>query len=167
MKNDLTQSQLKEHLCYDPDTGVFTRLVATTNCIQVGEAAGCHDGEGYRLINVRGYLYKAHRLAWLYVNGVWPEGMVDHENGVRDDNRLCNLRLATPGESQRNRGTPKHNTSGYKGVSWHKWSQRWRAQIGSNGRSIDLGRFDTPEEARQAYEAAATARFGAFKRQAA
>ena len=90
----LTAARLRELLQYDPETGVFTRLVKTSNGIKVGDVAGTADARGYILIRVDGWLHLAHRLAWLHMTCEWPKGMIDHINGVRDDNRWSNLRRA-------------------------------------------------------------------------
>ncbi|AWC25407.1 putative NHN endonuclease [Aminobacter sp. MSH1] len=109
-----------------------------------GSVAGCINGEGYRLICVDRKLRGGHRLIWAYINGPIPVGMqVDHINGVRDDNRLENLRLVTNTENQRNSSMPRNNKSGVLGVSWHKGTLKWRAQISLDGRRKYLGSFGT------------------------
>jgi hypothetical protein len=154
-------SVLSNLLKYDRDTGRFTWKVARTNKIKVGDEAGCLIG-GYRIINV-GYIdYRAHQLAWLFSYGEWPSKDIDHINGVRDDNRIANLRLATPTENARNQRKGKRNTSGFKGVSFCKKTQKWSAHIQANGKSRRLGRFETPEEAHAAYCTAAKEFFGEF-----
>jgi hypothetical protein len=152
---ELTQARLKELLHYDPLTGVFTRLVATSNRIKVGDVAGSFDAYGYRRIMVEGKSYKAHRLAWLYVRGIWPANMLDHRNGIRTDNRIDNLREATSAQNGANTGKRSDNTSGFKGVCWNKHVGKWLAQIQIRSRMRYLGYFTTPEEASEAYQAAA------------
>lgn len=87
---------------------------------------------------------------------------VDHINGNGLDNRRGNLRLATGSQNQANRPTTKNNTSGYKGVSWHKKSKKWSARIRVHGKRISLGHYHTPEEAHKVYCAAADKYFGEF-----
>lgn len=87
----------------------------------------------------------------------------DHINGNTLDNRRSNLRLATKFENMHNSRKHKNNTSEYKGVSWHKPSNKWKAQITVNRKSIYLGLFDTPEEAHQVYCDAADYYHGEFK----
>ena len=92
-KTDLTADRLRELLHYDPDTGVFTRRVATAPCVRIGDIAGCFDNSnGYLKIGVDGRQRYAHRLAWLYANGTFPVFDIDHLNGIRTDNTLLNLR---------------------------------------------------------------------------
>lgn len=99
------------------------------------------------------------------IKGVSPDKrQPDHENGVTLDNRRNNLRFATSSQNAMNRRKTSANSSGYKGVHWHKGHQKWCAQIKVNGKSIHLGYFDTPEEAHAAYCEAATRLHGDFAR---
>jgi hypothetical protein len=160
----LTQKRLKELLDYDPNTGVFTWRVSTTNRVRVGGVAGTVHPQGYRQIRVDGRIHKAHRLAWLWMTGDWPLDQIDHINGVRADNRLANLRPAT--QSQNSANMRKHATSksGYKGVSWSADRAKWQAAIKVNGLKHFLGRFTDPAAAHAAYVAAAEKHFGEFAR---
>jgi hypothetical protein len=90
----------------------------------------------------------------------WPQ--VDHVNGDGLDNRRSNLRSATSNQNRMNRRRHSNNTSGYKGVTWHGRSGRWRARIGVAGRKLSLGLHETPEVAARAYDAAALQHFGEF-----
>lgn len=92
----------------------------------------------------------------------WP--LVDHRNGDGLDNRRANLRRATKSQNGANQRIAARNTSGFKGVSWHKASQKWDAHIRANGRQRHLGLFLSPEEAARAYDAAARDLFGEFAR---
>lgn len=133
---------VRSSLHYCPDSGEFTRA---------GLAAGGQDGLGYVRIRVDGNKYKAHRLAWLYVFGEWPVGMIDHINGIRSDNRLCNLRDVGRAANIQNQRRPRSdNTSGYLGVSLHR-SGKWKASIQANGKYVYLGLFVSKEDARDAY----------------
>ncbi len=103
-------------------------------------------------------LYKVHRLIWLWMTGDWPEKDIDHINGVRDDNRWINLRLADDKRNQQNAKMPKTNTSGIKGVSWHKRDKKWLVNIKIGGKGYCFGAFDSIEfaelvahEAREKY----------------
>ena len=96
---------LKENLFYDPFTGIFTRRISNCNKVKIGDTAGSMDGNGYILININGKSYRAHRLAWLYMTEKMPEELIDHKNGVRHDNRFCNLREATHNQNLQNQIT--------------------------------------------------------------
>jgi len=116
--------------------------------------AGGDHGSGYKVIGVDGKLYLAHRLAWFFVHGNWPSDQIDHINGIKDDNRICNLREATTSENHQNMPLIKSNRSGAVGVHWDRASGRWMAQIAVNRRRKTLGRFDTVEDAARAYQEA-------------
>ena len=148
----LTQERLKTLLDYDPETGVF-RWWATGSGrkTKVGSEL---IGRGYLQICVDGRRYYAHRLAWLYTHGTLPRGYADHVNRDTTDNRIENLREATPGQNQQNRGTNKNNTSGHLGVSWRKDCSRWAAKIMVDGEHHNLGLFKDFADAVAARKAA-------------
>ena len=152
--NILTQERLKELLNYDPETGVFVWIKKPANQINIGDAAGNLNLDGYRRICLGGAEFRAHRLAWLYMTGSFPPDEIDHINRDRADNRFANLRAATSSENKHNAGKRKRNICGYKGVSYDKHAKKWRAQIAFNRVLKHLGLFLTPEEASAAYLAA-------------
>ena len=117
----LTLQRLKERLSYNPDTGIFVWNATK-------KQAGTKNSR-YIQIAVDKKIYYAHRLAWFYVFGCFPELSIDHINNDKKDNRLANLRLVTVSQNNQNRGKQSNNTSGYKGVSWAKKSQKWEACI--------------------------------------
>lgn len=142
----------QETLSYDPENGEFRWIRPQAAWIAKGDIAGSlHKRTGYRYIGIAGKKYKAHRIAWLMVYGEMPRFGIDHINGVRHDNRLVNLRLATYAENQQNRKLDVRNKSGYTGVFWSKELGRWRARICVNRKVSNLGVFDSPEQAHQAY----------------
>ena len=145
--NELTAEHLRSVLRYDPDTGIFTWKVRAANRIKVGDITGCLNGDGYLLISIQSRLYQAHRLAWLYMHGVWPNDQIDHINRIRTDNRISNLRDVSHKQNHQNRSKPSHNTSGHTGVSWNKQNSKWRANIKHNQKPINLGYFTNLEEA--------------------
>lgn len=161
----LTQDRLHELLHYDEATGHFTRKVTTAARAVAGTVAGDVDSKGYWRLRVDCKRYLAHRLAWFYVHGEWPEE-IDHKNRVRTDNRLSNLRSADRFMNKHNTKCHKDNLSTLKGVSFHAPSKRWRARIHVNGGELWLGAFDTPEEAHGAYVEAARKHYGEFARAA-
>ena len=157
----ITQEQLRELLHYDPETGVFTRKVATSNSVKVGDVAGSPSSNEYINIRVHGRLQKAHRLAWLYVHGTWPTEDIDHVNRDRTDNRLLNLREATRQENMHNTSKLSSNKSGHPGVHWDIKANKWCAQIGHNRRSTYLGQFADIEDAVAARKAGELKYWGA------
>lgn len=150
----LSQSRLKEVLHYDPDTGVFTWLVKLGGRHNIGTIANSVDGKGYIRIQIDGRRYRAHRLAWFYVYGNWPKNNIDHRDRNRKNNRINNLRDRTQAENMRNTGMRPDNTSGYKGVTWDKVNQKWKAQMQVDGRMKFLGRFSKIKDAVSARNAA-------------
>lgn len=159
---DFDQLYLKSILHYDPDTGIFTWLAALSDRIRVGNHAGYRRPDGYLLIRINKQTYRAHRLAWMYVHGRWPTNQIDHINCDPRDNRIVNLREATQSQNNMNVGARRTNTSGYKGVSWHKAHNKWRAVIQVNGKHKHLGLFATAEEAAAVHDATAKAIYGEF-----
>ncbi len=158
----LTIERLRELLHYDPETGIFThRIGRKGQSTRAGEIAGrIRAQDGHRRIGIDYGRYFASRLAWLYMTGEWPESEIDHINRIPNDDRFANLRVATRGENQANRGRPQNNTSGLKGVNRHKG--RWRAFIKKNGVNIHLGYFPSANAAHEAYVAKAQELFGEF-----
>jgi hypothetical protein len=165
MLEAITQSRLKELLRYEPETGNFYWRVSKTNSVKSGDIAGHFSAlNGYHHVRLDWRLYRAHRLAWLYVYGSFPENVLDHINGVGSDNRIVNLRAATETQNKANAKTRKDNTSSVKGVSLSTGRKKWLAQISVKGKQTYLGRFDTIEEARAAYTSAAKRVFKEFAR---
>jgi len=113
----------------------------------VGSLAGYVNQSGYRIIMIGGKNYKAHRLVWLHQNGKWPDGVIDHINRIPCDNRIENLRDVSQLLNGQNRGVPKHNRSGHRGVSFIKARNKWYASITFNGATINLGLHETLEKA--------------------
>lgn len=163
-KIKLTQQELKEGLKYDPTTGVFVWEAVFGRRTKIGSAAGSQSYNDRWVIRYKGNLYYAHRLAWLYVYGEFPESMIDHIDGNPLNNRIQNLRVCTSKENQKNQGIPKHNTSGFKGVSKFRRDNKWQAQARLEGKDVYLGLFNTPEEASEAYNTFAKQHHGEFYR---
>lgn len=174
----LTLDDVTKLLSYDPETGLFVWNerspseflggvrgaeweCARWNSRYAGKVAG--NRSQYTSIKIRGTLYKAHRLAWLICHGEFPEDMIDHVNGDKHDNRICNLRKATRAENMFNRGEPKKKSAiGFKGVHFSKSAQCYIAVITYFKKRKFLGQFSTPEEAHEAYWQAAIKYHGEF-----
>jgi hypothetical protein len=114
--------KLKQLLEYNPETGLFIWKVATAHRTLVGTIAGSVNCSGYVRLQIAGKLYQAHRLAWLYMTGSLPKEHIDHVNGIKQDNRWCNLREASNGQNQQNQKLQKNNTVGVKGLTYREAS---------------------------------------------
>ena len=164
INNEVTADRLRELLDYDPATGVFRWR--KRRGVKAGSVAGC-ESNGHWVIRVDGVLYQAHRLAWLYHYGKWPNGLLDHRDLDGLNNRILNLRAATQSQNCANVKTRKHNMSGLKGVERVcGYTDRWQARITLSGKRRYLGCFNSPEAAHQAYLKAAKELFGEFARAA-
>lgn len=148
-------------LTYDPKTGIFKWRQRASNR-PAGSVAGSKGANGYVYIAVKKRLVLAHRLAWFYVHGQWPDEQVDHINGSRSDNSLGNLRLASQSQNTCNGALRKTNTSGYRGVSWSKDKKKWVARIVKDRKQHVLGYFHDKEMAYLAYLDAAKELHGDF-----
>lgn len=158
-KSILTQSELKEQIHYDPETGIFTRL--KNNLINIGTI----QKSGHIRFMVNGNKYLSHRLAWLYVHGEFPFDEIDHINGIPSDNRISNLRVCTHSQNMKNRKVYVNNKSGLVGVYFDKLKNKWRSQCALNGRRFSLGLFETKELAYEARQLFVKNNFGEFARQ--
>lgn len=162
-KDDITAESVRQILDYEPDTGLFRWRVKRGNVLP-GYVAGHMSFYGYTVIKIAKRAYFAHRLAWLCTHGEWPIIEIDHVNGTRSDNRICNLRLATRSQNGANSQLSKRNSTGLKGVKYDPRAKKkkWTARIVVNRREIYLGSFIDAESAHRAYCAAAETNFGNF-----
>ena len=166
VKPTLPLTDAQEWFHCDFDTGVLF-WKKSSKSITKGAVAGTVKSHGYRLVNFRRKSYPVHRIIWLLHSGIDPYPyLIDHVNGVRHDNRIKNLRLATNAENTRNQKLHPLNTSGYKGVSYIKRSGKWDARIKKDYVQHCLGVYDTKEEAYAAYCEAAHRLHGEFARSA-
>lgn len=140
---------------YDEATGKLT-WDAQRGRAKAGDCAGARDHKGYVIVRVDGRIYKAHRIVWLMKTGSWPAGEIDHINGVKDDNRFANLRDVTHAENAQNlhRAQRRNRSCGLLGVTFDRFTGRWKAQLQVNGRRYQIGRYDTAEQAHAAYRTA-------------
>jgi hypothetical protein len=155
--------KIKDYLRYNPDTGIFYWKVKRNNRTLKDSVAGSLDiTEGYIKIKVDNKSYKAHRLAYLLMNGTFPKECVDHINNNKSDNRWCNLRLCCSSKNQMNVLLSKNNTSGIKGVHWKKQLNKWGVSIAINYKKFHIGYYEDIEDARIAIEAARKKYHGEF-----
>lgn len=141
-----------DRIHYDAETGVFAWAVAGRG-IRVGAKAGAKTSEGYWQIKLGFKVYRAHRLAWFLVHGVWPDGAIDHINGDRLDNRIANLRIASHSVNMQNKRVAMANNKscGLLGVTWNKQHRKWQSKLMANGRMYHVGYFVSAEAAHASY----------------
>jgi len=157
----LTQEYLKKILYYDPETGLFNRLIKITNAAKLGPTGYIDKSTGYWRISILGKEYYGHILAWFYMTGEWI-AEIDHKNTIKSDNKWENLREATHSQNLMNRPTQSNNTSGYKGINWSKEKNKWRARIKVNNKEKFIGYFMCLGKAFQARKEAEHKYFGEF-----
>jgi len=146
----VTRYRLKELLYYHPESGDFIRLEKTGNQVRAGTQAGCINGHGYIDIRIDGRVYKAHRLAFLYMTGEFPPNDADHRNTVKHDNCWGNLRPATDGQNKYNQGLRVDNSTGFKLIGWNKISGTFRVQSRINGVLRHFGYYKKLDDAIEA-----------------
>lgn len=144
-KEDLLK-KLKEIFTYDQISGNFTHNFSR-GLRKAGDVVGTINKGGYLQFQISGKIYLAHRLAWLYMTGDWPEGMIDHKDLDRKNNSWSNLRDVPRKVNARNGAIRKNNSSGFRGVSWNKQENKWYAYISVDGKLKSLGRFLHKEDA--------------------
>lgn len=156
-KPDITPELLRQLMRYEPESGKLfwlnrsgsivpdLRERNSWNARYAGKEVGAVNGKGYLTLEILRSSQKAHRVAWAIYYGEWPNGLIDHINGDRTDNRILNLRVVTIGESAKNRGLQKNNPSGYSGICPR--GSNWRVTLGVNGKRINIGTFDNLQEA--------------------
>ncbi len=149
---------LREALSYDPVTGILN----WTGGYQEARRAGFVGKGGYRYVQIKQMRFLEHRVVWALHYGEWPELPLDHINMSRSDNRIANLRLATLAENNRNRAKQSNNSTGFKGVTYHRASGRFHARVMVNKVRHMLGSFTTAEAAYEAYLQGAAKLHGEF-----
>jgi hypothetical protein len=147
----ITQCELKQLLHYDINTGIFTWKVSRGNQLAIGSIAGGKNDDGYVKIRIGKKKYAAHRLAWLYVMGIWPADQLDHRDGNRSNNAFSNLRECTNAQNCENKKVRSDNPSGYPGVTWCKSNKKWKVSITKNKIRHHLGYFINRNDAYNVY----------------
>ncbi len=138
----ITQDKVKELFEYR-DGALFWKVKLNSRIV-IGSKAGTLDKDGYVCIKIDKKIYKSHRLIYLYHHGNLPT-FIDHIDGNKSNNKIENLRSATNSENVKNAKLRKDNSSGIKGVNWHKVTKKWAVQISVNGQKKHIGIFDDLE----------------------
>lgn len=160
----ITAQRMRDVLDYDPASGDFRWKSPPWNHANLkGTIAGC-AATGYTLIKIDGRKYRAHRLAWLYAKGVWPKSRLDHRDGQTTNNRIENLREATPAQNCANsrRRSGKQVAKGVRRLP----SGKFQARIRCENKLQTIGTFLTEDDAARAYFERAQALYGEFARAA-
>jgi hypothetical protein len=151
-KVNIDLSGIKDYLSYDPQVGVFTWLKSLSNRKKSGSIAGSLANTGYYEICYNSQRILSHRLAWFFVYGEMPNGVIDHINGIKTDNRIENLRCVSQMQNAQNTLTAqKCSKTGVRGVYFKSNMNKWIAQITVNKKCNYLGCFTSIEEAKEAY----------------
>jgi hypothetical protein len=160
-KQTLTQEILKELIVYNEISGTFLWKVALSSSVDITREAGTLSFHGYRIITIANTLYRASQLAFLYMTGTIP-AEIDHKDTNTLNDSWDNLRIATKNQNQHNKNIQCNNTSGVKGVSWHKRAGKWQAQVKLNGIYHSAGFFTDLSEATIAIQKLRTTLHGEF-----
>lgn len=173
---ELTPEDIRKLLDYCPETGNFIwkkrnirlgfeRIDKGWNTRFAGKKVKPrYHRHGHCQIGIFCKNYMAHRIAWAHFYGEHPNGYIDHINNNPKDNKISNLRIATQSQNMANARIRKNNTSGFKGVSWSKRSQKWYAYINTGNKMVALGLFVEFKDAVRAREKAEKEFFGEFAR---
>lgn len=151
----IANDRVREALKYNPKTGILGWKISPCPGVRHNSVAGCISYGGYQVLEFETKRYYAHRVAWFLHYGEWPARGLDHINGNKADNRIVNLRIATPAQNAWNSKT-------FKGGGWDKVTNSWRVRLKVNGVNVEVGRYKTSKEARKAYRVAALKHHGEF-----
>lgn len=143
----ISAEKLKEFYFYCPNTGIFTRKKPILN-FNIGDISGSKDGRGYLRMSIDNQRYWAHRLAWLYMTGEYPNDAIDHIDGNKSNNSFNNLRLANKSQNGCNRSKPSNNTSGIKNIRFCNQRNKWIAQVQFKGKNY-ARRFNNLDDAQK------------------
>lgn len=161
----LTQERIKQVLHYEADTGQLIWKINKGSRGKAGKEAGSINPDtGYRVVMVDEQKMFAHRMIFLYMTSELPPCDIDHINGDRADNRWSNLRLCSRSENLQNKKNQRNNSSGVKGVYWHKATGKWVGQIKADGIRHSIGYFETLNDAKSAMKEARARLHGEFAR---
>ncbi len=160
MKQHFSLERARKFIEYVPETGMFRRkrnVIAGNSMTQ-----GAEDHRGYLRVCVAGKTVLAHRLAWLLFYGEWPLFEIDHANGNKKDNRICNIRMCSHQQNNHNQKIRSTNKSGIKGVHFNARASKWQGQVCLNYKIHHVGLFDDLHDAERAVKAKREELHGAF-----
>lgn len=165
----ISPADLRRLLRFDAETGTLYWLERPReycptdaehkrwNTAFAGKQALNHRSGDYRRGAILGQNYMAHRVIWALAYGEWPREDIDHIDGNPSNNRLDNLRAVTTTENQRNKSIPVTNTSGCLGVRWVEEKQKYRVEVGEDGKRKHIGFYADKLNAMIARDAASRA----------
>lgn len=143
----IDQETVKKLFHYDAQSGMLLWRNGNGRNVKPWQQANSLNSNGYYAVKINGINYSVHRIIWLYVNGKFPNGDIDHKNRIRNDNRLCNLRDVSRTDNAQNISLPRHNKSGHIGVSWFKKHKAWTVYIKVNKKNKWLGCYKNLNDA--------------------
>lgn len=167
----MVEDRIRNYLRYDPETGDFfwkIRRGSKRAGAKAGNVRRHKKGKHYVCISIEGRQYAAHCLAHFMMTGEWgifPSFEIDHKDGDGENNSWSNLRKGTKSQNQANSRIRVDNSTGFKGVSFHKATGKFQARVQHNGKRYAAGFFPCPKEAHEAYIAKAKELFGNFYRE--
>ena len=141
---------LKENFYYSE--GHLYRKTSSTNSVKIGDRFGGKNIQGYISGYFLGKRYLEHRLVWFYHYGEWPKDQIDHINGIRDDNRIENLREVTNQQNVCNSLGSSSSKSRYKGLTWYKSRSKWQVRVRHMDKTHHVGYFHNEIDAAKAYD---------------
>lgn len=150
--NEHTSEELHKFFLYEAVSGKLYWRVNRGQRVKAGDEAGSQHNKGYLAVEVEGVAYLVHRVIWCMIHGEWPEKFIDHEDLDKQNNRLHNLRQASRSGNNCNQAMRSDNTSGVKGVNWNTRQGKWIARVQVNGKRIQVGCFDSLEDAEKAVQ---------------
>jgi len=145
----ITHEQLKQLLSYDIKSGHFIWNCDRGSNKVKGLIADNKSVKGYLTLHINYKQYRSHRVVWFYHYGEWPKGQIDHINGIRDDNRIENLRVCTNRQNSQNR--IRHKSGKLVGVHYHKASKKFKVEVYLNGKKVYLGLYLSEEAGHKVY----------------
>jgi hypothetical protein len=159
---EITQQFLNEIFEYR-DGHLFWKVDRRGNKLIGKQASRLKKSNGYYEVTINKKKHYAHRIIFMMFHGYWPE-QIDHIDGNRSNNLFSNLREATNAQNNRNTKLRVNNTTGFKGIYFHKQNKNFVARITVDYKEIHLGCYKTAEEAHEAYKKAASELHGDFAR---